>query len=103
MLRLGSLACLTLAVSACTWVKLTEAGKTVDVKQADEVGDCRQVGKITSVSLAKVAGVKRGQKKLATELQSIARNEAVDMNGNTIVAAGDIAENEQPFLVYHCP
>lgn len=103
MLRLGTVACLTLAVSACTWVKLTEGGKSVNVRQADEVGDCRQVGRITSVSLAKVAGVKRGTKKLATELESIARNEAVDMNGNTIVASGEISENEQPFLVYHCP
>jgi hypothetical protein len=102
MFRTGLVFFLLLQASACTWVKVTEPGQRVEVRQAGETENCKLLGKVTSVSRAKIAGVSRSVKKLATELETIARNEAVDMGGNTVVPAGEINGDEREFQVYQC-
>ena len=102
MIRVSLWFGLLLLVSACTWVKPTESGQTVQVMDSVDTESCKPVGKITSVSRAKLAGIKRKEKKLETELETIARNEAVDLGGNVVVPKGDISGDEQEFLVYHC-
>ncbi len=102
MFRTGLVFLLLLQASACTWVKVTEPGKLVEVRETGEAENCKLLGKVTSVSRAKVAGIKRGIKKLTTELETIARNEAADMGGNTVVPLGEINGDEREFQVYHC-
>ena len=100
----NTILCLSvILLSACTWVKLTDAGSTVALVESDEVSQCEFKGRITAISRAKVAGVSRKEQKLALELSTIARNQATDMGGNAVSPASEITGNEQKFGVYACP
>ena len=90
-------------LAGCTWVKLDEAGQNVSVLNPDEAESCKSAGKVTAISRAKVAGVTRNENKLALELETIARNEAATMDGDSIVPMGDINGNERDYRVYQCP
>jgi hypothetical protein len=92
-----------LGLSSCTWVKLTEDGAIVLVRTTAP-SDCERLGRTTSMSKAEIAKVDRKQAKVATELETLARNYAVGMGGNTIVAEDEITEDgKQTFIVYSCP
>ena len=93
---------MTLLLPGCTWVKLSEGGYGVVVAEAADVGSCRLVGKTRSITKADVASIKRNPEKVAKETETIARNEAAHMNGNTIVKTGNVTEGEQEFMVYEC-
>ena len=86
----------------CTWVRLTPEGQQVRVASESEVADCRLVGRTTVSLLHNVAGIKRNHKKVAIELETLARNEAVDLEGDTIMPASAIKDGEQCFAVYRC-
>lgn len=94
---------LVILSTSCTWVKVSESGEDIRVANLSEVAACERVGKVTSVSKAKVAGIKRSEKKLSTELETIARNQALGLGGNTVVALGQITGDEQTFQVFNCP
>jgi hypothetical protein len=93
---------LVLTPGACTWVNLTPGGETVRVADADSVATCERKGK-TIISLkADVAGIERNREKVKTELETLARNSAAELGGDTIVAASEIANGKQTFEVYLC-
>ena len=89
-------------LSACTWVKLTEEGETVTVVSAVN-SSCKRLGSTTSTTKADIASFDRKSKKVATELQTLARNSAAKMGGDTISAESEVSENgEQTFGIYRC-
>jgi len=49
-----------------------------------------------------VASFKRDAEKIKTELETLARNEAIRLKGDTLVAATEIQDGEQTFKVYKC-
>tara|TARA_R110002072_G_scaffold7773_6_gene41588 strand:- start:17193 stop:17501 length:309 start_codon:yes stop_codon:yes gene_type:complete len=101
-MKLFTLIVVILVLSGCTWVKVTEAGQTVSVLKSQDLSSCSNLGKVTAISRAKVAGISRSEKKLTTELETIARNEAATMGGNAVVAIAAIDGNEQVYRVYQC-
>lgn len=101
-LKVLAIALMIALLAACTWVKPTPEGKEVGVATAEEVGDCQSLGKV-SVSLKhEVARVERSAKKVAAELETLARNEGAVMGGNTVVPIGRPVEGRQQFNVYTC-
>ncbi len=90
------------ALSACTWVEHTDAGQSVRLVSYDQVGQCKKLGRATVSVLDKVGFVSRAKDKVEVELQTLARNSAAEMGGDSIVAAGAISRGEQPFDVYQC-
>lgn len=93
---------LLLGLSACTFVKPNERGAQVKVAEAAEVGHCRKVGTTTVSVLDKVAGVPRSYNTLAEELANLARNEAPNLEGDTVVPISDIVNGQRQFDVYDC-
>lgn len=90
-------------VASCTWVKLDKPAESVAVKQIDDVGNCKKVAR-TVVSLrSKVMGIQRNKEKVQRELETLARNAAVDFEGNVVVPSSPIEEGKQTFDVYQCP
>lgn len=89
-------------ISGCTWVKLNEAGKGVRLVNIGEAAGCERLGEATAHVLDKVGFIKRSREKQAGELATLARNEAGDMGGNTIVAISDIKDGSRTFAVYRC-
>lgn len=89
-------------LSACTWVKLTPSGEKVRVLSATEVSSCKKLGKTRAMLKDTIAGIKRSEEKVRNELETLARNSAAEMNGDTIVPASEIEEGKQVFDVYRC-
>lgn len=92
----------TITLSACTWVKLTPEGEKVRVLSRAEVTSCKKVGKTTVSLRDKVAGIRRDAKKVQEELESLARNSAIDLRGDTVVPAGEVKDGKQVYDVYRC-
>jgi hypothetical protein len=89
-------------LSACTWVKLSDAGRNVRLVSYDQIDQCKKLGKATVSVLDKVGFISRSEDKVEEELQTLARNSAAEMGGDTMAAAGAVSRGEQPFDVYQC-
>jgi len=92
----------SLSLGGCTWVKLSEGGQTVTVVSA--VADsCKKLGSTTSSTKADLASFDRKSSKVATELETLARNAAADMGADTIVAETEVSESgTRRFGIYRC-
>lgn len=92
-----------LAVTSCSWVSLSRQGDNVRVVSASEVQGCKNLGQ-TKVSLRDyiVDGIKRDERKVARELTVLGRNSAAEMQGDTIIPAGEIINGSQAFDVFKC-
>lgn len=88
---------------SCTWVKVTEEGEIVSIRDKSEVTDCKKVARITSKSKGEIMGVERKKDKVKKELETLARNEALEYGGNVLVPATEMKEGKQSFFVYKCP
>lgn len=93
---------LALFTNACTWVKLTEQGKAVRVAKPGEVAGCEHLGEASAHVLDKVTFVKRSRDKQAEEVATLARNEAAEMGGDTIVPLSELENGRRSFAVYRC-
>lgn len=87
---------------ACTWVDIKPQGEKVRVLTAQEVSHCRLLGRVTSNTAASVLVFVRGKEKVQDEVYRLARNNAGDMGGDTVVPTGPLIEGEQSFNVYRC-
>jgi len=93
---------LSLYVAACTWVDVSPQGEKVRVLTANEVNACEHVGKTTVNTAAKLAGLERHAHKVQSELNTLARNSAVEIGGDTVVPVDTPVEGRQVFEVYRC-
>lgn len=99
------LACVatTLAVaSACTWVEPTSGGKSVTVAKPEHVATCQRLGQTNTTTKARVGFIVRNREKVATELATLARNDAAAMGGDTVVAQNAPMDGTQSFAIYRC-
>ena len=101
--RLMAVAGVAMLAGACTWVKLTGPGEDVHVGTAAEVASCEKLGATHSKTSSRVAFFSRSPQKIDAEVETLARNEAADMGGNTIVPQGPTSsEGRRSFDVYRC-
>ena len=87
---------------ACTWVKLSEGGEAVRVAKPGEVAGCESKGRTHAQTTDRVAIFARRDQPIRLELESLARNEAALMGGDTIAPATPIERGRQSFDVYRC-
>lgn len=93
---------LSVSLSGCAFVTLTDAGAQVRQSSADDVADCKLVATIASQTKSKVV-VERNLGKVKEELIVLARNRAADMGANAIVPVADQSNGTQEFSAYRCP
>jgi len=101
----GLAAALCVSLAGCTWVALNPNAEGIRVA-ADEaaVADCQQVGGVRARTKASVGFISRSPEKVALELQTLAKNDAVELGANTILAeAPPSIEGAQRFKAYRCP
>ena len=87
---------------ACSWVKLTEGGTAVRVAKAGETAGCESKGRTHAQTTDRIVIFARRDQSIHSELESLARNEAALMGGDTIVPATAIERGRQTFDVYLC-
>jgi hypothetical protein len=87
---------------ACTWVEPTANAENVVVVEARHVTQCERLG-VTSASVRdRVGFIDRSESRVAEELATLAKNSAVTMGGDTLVANSGIVDGSQEFIVYRC-
>ena len=93
-----------LALTACTWVKVSSEGEGVRVLTTAQAQNqsCERLGQTHTQTVDKVLFVKRSNRKQNEELQKLAKNEAAKMGGNAVVADGEIVDGRQTFVIYKC-
>jgi hypothetical protein len=92
-----------LLLQACAWVDLTPGGEKARVLSAAEVTNCTRLGTTTVNTKAEIAGVVRPPERVQEELETLARNSAVDdLRGDTVVPVGKPRDGRQVFEVYRC-
>ena len=87
---------------SCTWVKPTTQGANVAVANAANVRGCVLQREVTESVPSKLGPIKRSAEKVATELTTLARNDAINFSGDTIVPISGIENGHQSFNVYKC-
>lgn len=93
----------TLAVSACTWVKLDPGAENIRVVDEAAVAGCERLGQTTTEVRARVGAVQRKPGKVEEELSVLARNSALDMGGDSLVPLGPVsADGKRSYAVYRC-
>ncbi|MGH1440078.1 MAG: DUF4156 domain-containing protein [Cellvibrionaceae bacterium] len=92
-----------LILTGCTWVNENTDGRKVLITVIDGVQNCTKVGNIKANVKHKLGFIPRNNDKVTRELQVLARNEAVTLGANTIVADGAPVEGEQSYQAFSCP
>ncbi|MBX2809025.1 MAG: DUF4156 domain-containing protein [Cellvibrionaceae bacterium] len=95
-----SLLCL---LGACTWVNENPAGQSVAIIASHTSKQCDVVGNIAVRTTHKLGFIKRRDKKVLQELQTLARNEALKLGANTLVADALPTDGKQSYTAYQCP
>ena len=88
--------------SACQWVALTPEGEGVRVANAAEVERCKKLGEVSGRTTVTVGPAARNETKIATEIETLARNEAASMNANAIVPLGPVDWDHRSYAAYRC-
>ena len=102
MKKLSLLLVAVATMSACTWVKPTEQAKSVAVANAANVRGCALLREVSVSVTAKLGPILRNDEKVATELATLARNEATTFAGDTVVPITAVENGHQSFNVYKC-
>ena len=102
-LRIALITSAALLGSACSWVDLTPSGQNVRVGTMAQTMHCEKLGATHAKTSTEVGIFSRSPKKIDEELEYLARNEAAEMGGNTIVAQGPTSsEGRRSFDVFRC-
>jgi len=96
---IGSLALLG---ASCTWVEPMEGTEGIALVKYTAAQKCQKLGATTSQVKDSVGFVQRGNKKVTTELVTLAKNSAINMGGDTITALGPEQDGAQKFGIYKC-
>jgi len=91
------------ALSACTWVPLTDEGARVQLRTLEQARACEYKSRVMVSVKDKIAGIARNEDKVSGELETLARNEAARVGGNAVTAESEPTDGRQVFLIYHCP
>jgi len=102
MLRIGLLGIVLVSMSACSWINPIEGAKTVAVLQSDEVSHCEKLGSSSTTTLHKVGFYHRDAEAMKKELIKLAQNEAIKMQGDTIVPSSELIDGQMSFDIYRC-
>ena len=100
---LAAVAGAAVTAGGCTWVKPTGGGAGVHLGTATEIARCNKLGATHAKTSTKAGFFSRSTKKVDQELETLARNEAAEMGGDTIVPQGPTSsEGRRSFVVYRC-
>ncbi|RLA05639.1 MAG: hypothetical protein DRQ59_15910 [Gammaproteobacteria bacterium] len=100
--KLILLAAIGTIFAGCAAPKLNTGGTKVRVLTPEEVTSCRELGKTTSSVMNSVVGIDRAEESIAEELETLSRNSAANLGGDTIVPLTVVENGQRTFLVYKC-
>lgn len=95
--------CATAALSGCAWVKMAPGADAVRVARADQsLAACERRGEVSVSVRDRLGPYERNEIRVRDELETLARNEAPSLSGDTIQPKGEPVDGEQRFTVWRC-
>lgn len=88
--------------SGCTWVDPKPGASAVTLVKPSHAVNCKSLGTTVSQVKDKVGFINRSDEKVTEELLTLAKNSAVDLGGDTLVAESGPFEGSQKFRIYKC-
>jgi len=67
-----------------------------------QVEHCKQLGQTTVSVLDSIAFIPRSAEQVSEELETLARNSAAEIHGDSVVAISKVIDGEQVFHIYQC-
>ena len=96
-----SLLCI-ITTTSCSFVSLDTQARDVNVSEnISALKDCKFLGE-TNVSLWSKAETFQSQTTVENQLDTLARNNAATMGGNTITPKSEINNGQRTYSVYNC-
>ncbi|MDZ7787931.1 MAG: DUF4156 domain-containing protein [Halofilum sp. (in: g-proteobacteria)] len=93
---------MTAVLGGCSFVTVDPGAEDVLVLAAERTKDCERLGQ-TRVSVAtKIGFIKRGKPAISDNLETLARNSAAEMGGDTITAETEVSDGKQTFGIFDC-
>jgi hypothetical protein len=95
---------LALGLSGCASTLIGEriGADQVVVAEPAQVSQCKSLGKTTFSVLATVGPITRSAEAVEDNLTQMARNEAVDKGGDTIVRGSSMEYGKRTFEIFRC-
>ena len=90
-----------LALSSCTWVHMAPGASAVRVVEAAPAG-CESRGEVEVSVKDSIAFYERNKLRVRDELETLARNEAPGMGGDTVQALDGYDDGSQRYAVWRC-
>ena len=100
-MRLAVIATSAVLLSACTWVHMAPGAKAVRVVNAAPTG-CEQRGEVEVSVKESIAFYDRNALRVRDELETLARNEAPGLGGDTVQPLDGYEDGNQRFAVWRC-
>ncbi|GMV69759.1 MAG: hypothetical protein AMXMBFR76_21980 [Pseudomonadota bacterium] len=100
--KLIAIACLPVLLAACSFIPKSPGADRVLLLPLERVKSCTEVGQTKVQVLDRVGFLARRGASVDQDLQRVARNNAVDMGGDTISALTGVVNGRQTFGVYKC-
>jgi len=94
----------SVALSGCASKLIGEriGAELVELKSVTDVGNCQTLGKTNVSVLAEVGFITRRPEDVEANLVQMARNSAVDRNGDTIVKGNSNEYGSRTFEIFRC-
>jgi hypothetical protein len=91
-----------LGVGGCTWVDAVPGSSRVTLVMPEHVTQCHPLGSTVSHVTDKIGIINRDEATVTEELLTLAKNSAVELGGDTLVAESGPVDGSQKFDVYNC-
>lgn len=96
-------AAVLVSLSACTFVKMAPGGAGIRVVAQDrDMRACQKRGEIDVSVKDRLGPYEREPMRVRDELETLARNEAPDLNADTVQPKSPPNDGEQRFLAWRC-
>jgi hypothetical protein len=93
--------CSAVLLAGCTWVKIPEEAQAVAIVEKSHITTCRELGNVSTQVKWKVAGVARNADKVRGELDDLARQQALELDADTLVRES-VSEGQGRYRAYRC-
>jgi|SRR6185437_42328 len=95
--------CTGMVITACSFVSLDPQARDINVvENANSLKNCKSLGN-TTVTLWSKAETFQSQQTVEGQLDTLARNQAATMGGNTVTPHSPINNGQRTYSVYNCP
>ena len=91
-----------ISLSACTWVEPTKESNDVTLVKSFNVKSCTKLGASTATVTHKVGIITRDKETVIEELNTMAKNHAAEIGGDSIVELLPAVEGSMKYEIYKC-